>query len=70
LPAAAAAGALMPSPRSTMPRPLTATPRTLETTVLADRIKALTAWDAGAAMARTAKAADSDPPVIRLPLAA
>ena len=37
---------------------------------VADRIKALTAWDAGAAMARTAKAADSDPPVIRLPLAA
>ncbi|MGE8127372.1 hypothetical protein ACQKQD_10365 [Methylobacterium sp. NPDC080182] len=53
-----------------MPRPPTASPRILETTILAARIAALVAWDAGAAMTRAAAAPESHPPVIRMPLAA
>ncbi|MEE7459926.1 hypothetical protein MFUR16E_00485 [Methylobacterium fujisawaense] len=56
--------------RPAMPCPLTAGPRVLETTVLAARIAALVAWDAGAAMARAAAAPESHPPAIRMPLAA
>ncbi|WCS26399.1 hypothetical protein LOK46_06070 [Methylobacterium sp. NMS14P] len=60
----------MTSHRPTMPRPPTAAPCILETTILAARIAALVAWDAGAAMARAATAPESHPPVIRMPLAA
>ncbi|MEE7484330.1 hypothetical protein [Methylobacterium oryzae] len=42
----------MTSHRPTMPRPLTAAPRMLETTILVARVAAPAAWDAGAAMAR------------------
>ncbi|MEE7469454.1 hypothetical protein MOF8_23575 [Methylobacterium oryzae] len=46
----------MTSHRPTMPRPLTAAPRMLETTILVARVAAPAAWDAGAAMARAAAA--------------
>jgi hypothetical protein len=60
----------MTSHRPTMPRPLTAAPPILETTILAARVAALAAWDAGAAMARAAAAPEPCPAAIRLPLAA
>lgn len=60
----------MTSHRPTMPRPPTASPHILETTILAARIAALVAWDAGAVMTRAAAAPESHPPAIRMPLAA
>lgn len=60
----------MTSRRPTTPRPLTAAPCILEPTVLAARVAALAAWDAGAAMARAAAAPEPRPLAIRLPLAA
>ncbi|WP_457105437.1 hypothetical protein [Methylobacterium sp. P5_C11] len=59
----------MPSQPLTMPQTLTATPCTLETTVLLGRIKAMAAWDAGTALVR-AQALNIRQPVINLPLAA
>ncbi|UIN32956.1 hypothetical protein [Methylobacterium oryzae] len=53
-----------------MPRPLTAAPRMLETTILVARVAAPAAWDTGAAMARAAAAPERRPPTVRLPLAA
>lgn len=60
----------MISHQPTMPRPPTASPHILETTILAARIAALVAWDAGAAMARAAAAPESHPSAIWMPLAA
>ncbi|SFT28412.1 hypothetical protein [Methylobacterium sp. yr668] len=56
--------------RPTMPCPLTAGPRVLETAILAARVAAPVLWDAGAAMARAAVAPEPRPLTIRLPLAA
>lgn len=56
--------------RPTIPRPLTAAPRVLETTILAAWVAAPAAWNAGAAMARAATVPEPRPPAIRLPLAA
>ncbi|KAA0113787.1 hypothetical protein CIW48_29425 [Methylobacterium sp. P1-11] len=60
----------MTSQQPTMPRPLTAAPHILETTILAARVAAPAAWDAGAAMVRAAAAPKPRPPALRLPLAA
>ncbi|MCJ2059176.1 hypothetical protein MKL09_21870 [Methylobacterium sp. J-048] len=66
-PAGVAAGTAMSDQKPTTPRPQTALPSVLETTILAGRLDAFRTWSARAAIAQ---AAEMPPVVIKLPLAA
>ncbi|MEE7463654.1 hypothetical protein MFUR16E_21685 [Methylobacterium fujisawaense] len=58
----------MPSRQPTLPRPMTAAPSSLETTILEERAVGLGGWDARAAMARATEVAACrrDAPAMRL----